>query len=372
MNYKSEIDMISKFMDLAESNAQNYRAGDTSRCYYTDGMMQGLTYALKAGGHQVEYLTYIGENGCPRPVSLTVDGHELIKDSAIQFEALKEYKQSLLPVTKVTVYQISSDRDSNHVSFLSQKNLQQFQGSPEVDSSIYDRVYTGELHCSSLENIYQILNVDHPSDYRARSLSVSDVVQIEDSPLLEKGFYFCDSTEFRSIRFEPAKTLDGPFYGEEAVPQGKVLVIEPEGVPEQKEMSLDLSSLQKAVGGYIEAVYPFDDTVAIIVREEGKLNGLPFNRALRDDQNDIYEVTAGTMLVVGVDDDNFSGLSQEQLQKYETLFHDPEQFQYIGGQLVATKLQKTNAKVQVPALPEKKLPERTARKHSRKHSEFER
>ena len=36
-------------------------------------------------------------------------------------------------------------------------------------------------------------------------------------------------------------------------------------------MPLDLSSLQKAVGGYIEAVYPFDDTVALIVNVESLL-----------------------------------------------------------------------------------------------------
>ena len=109
-----------------------------------------------------------------------------------------------------------------------------------------------------------------------------------------------------------------------------------------------------------------------IVNEEGKLNGLPFNRALRDDQNEICDITAGTMLVVGLDGDHFSGLSQEQLQKYETLFHDPEQFQYIGGHLVVTKLQETNVRVQEPALPGKKLPERTARKHTRKYSGLER
>ena len=32
-----------------------------------------------------------------------------------------------------------------------------------------------------------------------------------------------------------------------------------------------LESLQKMVGGYIEAVYPFDDPVAIVCNEEGKI-----------------------------------------------------------------------------------------------------
>ena len=63
----------------------------------------------------------------------------------------------------------------------------------------------------------------------------------------------------------------------------KVLVVEPEKEPYVKEISSGLSSLQKEVGGFIEAVYPFEDPVAIICNEEGKLEGLPLNRALRDE-----------------------------------------------------------------------------------------
>ena len=35
-----------------------------------------------------------------------------------------------------------------------------------------------------------------------------------------------------------------------------VLVVEPEKKPYPKEISSELASLQKAVGGYIQAVYP--------------------------------------------------------------------------------------------------------------------
>ena len=41
--------------------------------------------------------------------------------------------------------------------------------------------------------------------------------------------------------------------------------------------------LQAAVGGDIQAVYPYEDPVALICNEEGKLLGLPLNRALFDD-----------------------------------------------------------------------------------------
>ena len=56
-----------------------------------------------------------------------------------------------------------------------------------------------------------------------------------------------------------------------------VLVIEPEKKPYVKDISSGLASLQKEVGGYIQAVYPFDDPVAIICDEEAKLTGKELN-----------------------------------------------------------------------------------------------
>lgn len=62
-----------------------------------------------------------------------------------------------------------------------------------------------------------------------------------------------------------------------------VLVAEPQTVPYTKEIDSSLKSLQNEVGGLIQTVYPFEEPVAIICNEEGRLNGLPLNRALRDD-----------------------------------------------------------------------------------------
>ena len=57
-----------------------------------------------------------------------------------------------------------------------------------------------------------------------------------------------------------------------------VLLVEPMREPRAVQIESGLESLQKAVGGYIEAVYPFDDPVAVIVNDEGKINGRPPNR----------------------------------------------------------------------------------------------
>ena len=61
-----------------------------------------------------------------------------------------------------------------------------------------------------------------------------------------------------------------------------VLKIAPGQHPQQVEIDNNLKALQEAVGGTIAAVYPFADPVAIICNDDGKLMGLPLNRALRD------------------------------------------------------------------------------------------
>ena len=49
-----------------------------------------------------------------------------------------------------------------------------------------------------------------------------------------------------------------------------VLMVEPGKVPYAVDIGEGLEALQAAVGGDIQAVYPYDDPVALICNEEGK------------------------------------------------------------------------------------------------------
>ena len=80
-----------------------------------------------------------------------------------------------------------------------------------------------------------------------------------------------------------------------------------------------LESLQHQVGGLIQALYPFE-YAAIICNDEGKLLGLPWNRPLFDEDGNIYDVIAGTFLVVGLTEDDFGSLTEEQVKRYTDLF----------------------------------------------------
>ena len=58
-----------------------------------------------------------------------------------------------------------------------------------------------------------------------------------------------------------------------------VLVVEPGYLPYEKEIN-GLEEMQATVGGYIQAIYPYEEPVAIVCNEEGILEGLDFNRSV--------------------------------------------------------------------------------------------
>lgn len=113
-----------------------------------------------------------------------------------------------------------------------------------------------------------------------------------------------------------------------------VLMVEPGKAPYETEIEDGLSGMQKAVGGYIQAVYPYDEPVALICNEEGKLEGLPLNRALRDDDGDIYDIVAGNFFIAGLGDEDFTDLSHELAEKFAEQFKHPEVFARQNGRIV--------------------------------------
>ena len=113
-----------------------------------------------------------------------------------------------------------------------------------------------------------------------------------------------------------------------------VLQISPGQYPKQVEISDELKALQQAVGGSIGATYPFDDPVAIVYNDDGKLLGLPLNRALRDEHGEAYDVIAGTFLVVGLSEEDFASLTPELAEKFEKQFHQPESFIPLGRRML--------------------------------------
>lgn len=229
----------------------------------------------------------------------------------------------------VKLYQINMDRDIDLIAFMSLDMLPKFQKSPDVNSQIYDKVFDGTLECSSLEGLYEIFNLHHPDGYKGRSMSVSDVVEIRNSEDPKPGFYFCDSFGFKEISFQPERAKD---VINNTI---RVVLLEPGKLAKIADIDASLEGMQKVVGGYIEAVYPFEDAESCIVcNEEGKINGLDLNRAIYDGR-EIVDILAGTAFICDCSGENFGSLSDEKLSLYAKQFKKPEQFMKLGEKIIA-------------------------------------
>ena len=105
----------------------------------------------------------------------------------------------------------------------------------------------------------------------------------------------------------------------------------------EMELEDSLASMQHAVGGLIQAVYePGGRNAALICNEEGKLLGLPLNRALRDEEGEIYDIIVGTFFICGAptDSENFTSLTDEQIAYWLGRFAKPEFFVNVEGQII--------------------------------------
>ena len=115
----------------------------------------------------------------------------------------------------------------------------------------------------------------------------------------------------------------------------KVIVLEPRKEAYVKEVENSLSGMQEVVGGYIQGIYPFVEEICLVVNEEGKINGLPLNRALFDESGKVYDIIAGTAFICGCSEDSFDSLTEEYQEKFLAMFKHPETFLSVNGEIVA-------------------------------------
>ena len=117
------------------------------------------------------------------------------------------------------------------------------------------------------ETLQKKVTVEAASQLEAEEM-VTDAWNRED--------YVLDSGDFVGVDFKTVR--------EQEISQKKdtmdVLLVKPNAYPEKVTIGAELEDLQKAVGGDIEVTYPFEDEVGIVLNEEGKLIGLPLNRAV--------------------------------------------------------------------------------------------
>ena len=113
-----------------------------------------------------------------------------------------------------------------------------------------------------------------------------------------------------------------------------VLAVMPGKKPVKMELDSSLESMQEFVGGSIQAIYPFDDPVALVCNEEGKLVGLGYNRALRNERGAVYDIICGPFFICGLGAEDFASLPENLMEAYFKRFEYPELFIRVGGDLM--------------------------------------
>lgn len=106
-----------------------------------------------------------------------------------------------------------------------------------------------------------------------------------------------------------------------------VLKVAPYKTPETIEIDGSLESMQAVVGGLIQAIYPFEEPVALVCNDEGKMLNLPANRILLEPKTeDIRDIIFGTFFLCGApaDSENFTSLTPDQIKTYTKRFYSPE------------------------------------------------
>lgn len=214
---------------------------------------------------------------------------------------------------RIKVYQINGELDTQRLKFFGYKTALKDAGG--IDPGIYRTVFDGDVDCSDLEEIFKLLNTECPVTYQGHSLSVSDVVEVCNSQEgnTDPGFYFCDTIGFRNLaEFDSAKTE--PLHGK------RMVIIEPHKPAYEALIEDNLEALQRAVRGYIEITYPFDDNAMIIGNEEAKLIGMEGNRRVNG------SVYAGPLLIAADDGEGgTTDLTDEQVRQYREMFAVPEE-----------------------------------------------
>lgn len=120
----------------------------------------------------------------------------------------------------------------------------------------------------------------------------------------------------------------------------QIVLVEPQKRAVVQDIDGTLEIMQRIVGGTIQAIYPFEEPVALICNDEGKLLDLPMNRTLRDENGAIYDIVSGTFFLCAAppDSDRFESLSDQQVKTYMERFAVPELFLNVDGALLILPL----------------------------------
>ena len=243
------------------------------------------------------------------------------------------------------VYAYDRETFEKHLNEIGGKDM----GTEELKSTLYDMMHAEQQNYREWlmkQQPEEILSHTYEFTVREDILVALEEVELSDelmkalmdspSPLQEVYEMFADKeTDYmQTLRDTITETAEHNFE-KQTENSLTVLVVAPGEKPSVVTIPAGLDSLYNQVGEPIQAIYPFEEPVGIVCNDNGKINGMQLNRALRDDENSIYDIVSGTFLVVGLGEEDFCSLTLEQIEKYSEHFAEPEMFFMLDGEIQA-------------------------------------
>ena len=243
------------------------------------------------------------------------------------------------------VYAYDRETFEKHLNEIGGKDM----GTEELKSTLYDMMHAEQQNYREWlmkQQPEEILSHTYEFTVREDILVALEEVELSDelmkalmdspSPLQEVYEMFADKeTDYmQTLRDTITETAEHNFE-KQTENSLTVLVVAPGEKPSVVTIPAGLDSLYNQVGEPIQAIYPFEEPVGIVCNDNGKINGMQLNRALRDDENSIYDIVSGTFLVVGLGEEDFCSLTPEQIETYSEHFAEPEMFFMLDGEIQA-------------------------------------
>ena len=113
-----------------------------------------------------------------------------------QITSLKEAKLLLGTENRYGIYQIIDGSPGRKYEFMDLNFIERH--GYQVKKEDYELIYSDEMHYGdTLDSLYEKFNIAHPEDYTGHSLSVSDIVVLNENGNVKA--YFVDSISFREL-----------------------------------------------------------------------------------------------------------------------------------------------------------------------------
>lgn len=113
-----------------------------------------------------------------------------------QIKSLKEAKLLLGTENRYGIYQIIDSSPGREYEFMDLNFIERH--GYQVRKEDYELIYSDEMHYGdTLDSLYEKFNIAHPADYTGHSLSVSDIVVLNENGKVKA--YFVDSISFREL-----------------------------------------------------------------------------------------------------------------------------------------------------------------------------